>query len=198
MRSPPAWKADSLRNCVATRLPESRPDTEELPALEHTRTAGCAIAIGNSPQRKILSQVQPQNSLAERFLRSIGLMLARILYRVSTSGKERLPAGGFLLLPNHLTWVDALVLQLACPRPIRFIISDAIYALPFLNVVFRAVQAIPISSRHAKEAVRIAVERIERGEVICIFPEGELSRTGTLLRLKRGYELIARAAQCPI
>ena len=125
-------------------------------------------------------------------------MLARILYHVSVSGEERLPAGGFLLLPNHLTWVDALVLQLASPRPIRFIISDEIYALPFLNVVFRAVQAIPISPRHAKEAVRVAVERIECGEIVCIFPEGELSRSGILLRLKRGYELIARAAKCPI
>ena len=109
-----------------------------------------------------------------------------------------MPAGGFLLLPNHLTWVDAIVLQLACPRPIRFIIWEDIYKLPLLNFIFRGVGALPISPKRAKDTVRQATELLERGEIVCIFPEGELSRSGMLLRLKRGYELIARAAQCPV
>jgi acyl-[acyl-carrier-protein]-phospholipid O-acyltransferase/long-chain-fatty-acid--[acyl-carrier-protein] ligase len=128
----------------------------------------------------------------------IARILARLLYRVSVYGEDRLPPGGFLLLPNHLTWIDAIVLQVASPRPIRFILTEDIYKLRLLYPVFRAVQAIPISPRHAKDAVRIAAERIEEGEIVCIFPEGELSRSGILLRLKRGYELIARAAKCPV
>ncbi|MEQ1861238.1 MAG: 1-acyl-sn-glycerol-3-phosphate acyltransferase, partial [Chthoniobacteraceae bacterium] len=141
----------------------------------------------------------PNNtSFSERFLRGLGTLLARLIYRVSAHFTDRLPAGGFLLLPNHLTWVDAIVLQLACPRPIRFIVFESIYKLPLLYPIFRCVGAIPISPTRAKDAVRTAVELIEQGEVVCIFPEGELSRSGMLLRLKRGYELIARGAKCPV
>src|SRR5690349_13014977 len=94
--------------------------------------------------------------LSERILRGFGAFLARILYRVTPHDAERLPEGGFLLLPNHLTWVDAIVLQLGCPRPIRFIIFDAIYRQPLLYPIFRCVGAIPISPKHAKDAVRTA------------------------------------------
>ena len=140
----------------------------------------------------------PSKSSAGNFIRSLGTLLASVVYRVSSFGKEKLPAGGFLLLPNHLTWVDAVVLQLACPRPIRFIVFDEIYKQRWLNPIFRAVGALPISSRRAKDAVKTASEALQAGEVVCIFPEGELSRTGMLLRLKRGYELIARAADAPV
>ena len=137
-------------------------------------------------------------SSSERLLRSLGAVLARLIYRISPHGLENLPSGGFLLLPNHLTWVDAIILQIACPRPIRFIIFDTIYRLPGLNLIFRAIGSIPISATHAKDAIRNATERLREGEIVCIFPEGELSRSGMLLRLKRGYELIARAAQAPV
>jgi acyl-[acyl-carrier-protein]-phospholipid O-acyltransferase / long-chain-fatty-acid--[acyl-carrier-protein] ligase len=65
--------------------------------------------------------MQPQ-STAERALYFFGRPLVRCFYRVTVSGLENLPAGGFLLVPNHISWVDALVLQLACPRPIRYVI----------------------------------------------------------------------------
>lgn len=138
------------------------------------------------------------SSLSERFLRGLGTILGRLLYRVRPHFDDRLPSGGFLLLPNHLTWVDAVVLQLACPRPIRFIVYEAIYKLPLLYPIFRCVGAIPISPKQAKDAIRTASELIQQGEVVCLFPEGELSRSGMLLRLKRGYELIARSAKCPV
>ncbi len=131
-------------------------------------------------------------------LLALGKIIARIVYRVTSVGAEKLPAGGFLLLPNHVTWVDAIVLQIACPRPIRFMVYEPIYNQPALNWLFRLIKAIPISPRKAKEAMREAAERIRQGEVVCIFPEGELSRTGILLRIKRGYEIIAREADAPV
>jgi acyl-[acyl-carrier-protein]-phospholipid O-acyltransferase / long-chain-fatty-acid--[acyl-carrier-protein] ligase len=133
----------------------------------------------------------------EFFLRTIGGILARSIYRVKTFGRENLPAGGFLLLPNHMSYVDAVVLQLACPRPIRFIVDESIYQIGWLNPIFRRIEAIPISSVRAKDAVRKAVERIQAGEIVCIFPEGELSRTGILIKLRKGFELIARMAEAP-
>src|SRR6185436_8574632 len=121
----------------------------------------------------------------ESVLRIFGLGLARIFYRVSAIGRENLPSGGFLLLPNHMTWVDAIVLSLACPRPIRFIIDAGVYKNPVLHPVLRAVGCIPITARKAKDAMRDAVARIEAGEIVCLFPEGELTRIGSLLRLRR-------------
>src|ERR1700741_2594638 len=135
---------------------------------------------------------------SERLLRLFGLAFARLLYRVTTTGVDKLPAGGFLLLPNHITWIDAIMLSMACPRPIRFIIDEGVYRNSVLNPFLRAVSCIPITARKAKDGMRDAIARIRAGEIVCLFPEGELSRTGTLLRLRRGYEIIARQAEAPI
>ena len=126
-------------------------------------------------------------------------VLRALVYRVKTQGLENLPrTGGVLLVPNHLTYVDAVILQMACPRPIRFLVYRSIYELRWLNPVFRWIQAIPISETQAKDAIRLASEKLTAGEVVCIFPEGELSRSGTLLKLKKGFELIARRAGTPV
>lgn len=131
-------------------------------------------------------------------LRFFGLLFVRIFYRVAVTGAERLPQGGFLLLPNHITWIDAILLSMACPRPIRFIIDEGVYKNRLLNPVLRAVSCIPITERKAKEGMREAISRIRAGEVVCLFPEGELTRTGALLKLRRGYEIIARQAEAPV
>jgi acyl-[acyl-carrier-protein]-phospholipid O-acyltransferase/long-chain-fatty-acid--[acyl-carrier-protein] ligase len=137
-------------------------------------------------------------SATERALRFFGLGPARLIYRVTVTGVDQLPSGGFLLLPNHITWVDAIVLLLASPRPIRFIVDEGVYRNRFLHPVLRAVGCIPITPRKAKDAMRDAAARIRAGEIVCLFPEGELSRSGSLLRLRRGYEIIARQAEAPV
>ena len=137
-------------------------------------------------------------SFGERALHLLGVGLARCFYRVTTIGREHLPAQGFLLLPNHISWVDAVLLQAACPRPIRYIIDSSIYRNHVLNPIFRSLRCIPIDSRHSRDAIREAAQRIAQGEIVCLFPEGQLTRSGTLLRLRRGYELIARQANAPV
>jgi acyl-[acyl-carrier-protein]-phospholipid O-acyltransferase / long-chain-fatty-acid--[acyl-carrier-protein] ligase len=141
--------------------------------------------------------MSPQ-STAERALFFIGRPLVRFCYRVTPLGLENLPAGGYLLVPNHITWVDALVLQFACPRPIRYVIDQEYYRKPILHPILRALGCIPINTRHSHQAVRAATEKISEGEVVCVFPEGELERRGTLLRLQRGYEVIARHAKAQV
>jgi acyl-[acyl-carrier-protein]-phospholipid O-acyltransferase/long-chain-fatty-acid--[acyl-carrier-protein] ligase len=137
-------------------------------------------------------------SAAERALYFVGRLLGRCFYRVNALGLENLPSGGFLLLPNHISWVDAVVLQLACPRPIRYVIGQEYYHKPILHPVFRVLGCIPITSRQSHSAIRAATEKIAAGEIVCVFPEGRLERTGTLLRLQRGYELIARHANTQV
>src|SRR5215467_2777582 len=128
----------------------------------------------------------------ERALYFFGRLLVRCFYRVTALGLEDLPRGGFLLLPNHITWVDAIVLQLACSRPIRYVIDQEHYHNPILHPVLRTLGCIPINIRNSRSAIRAAAEKIAEGEIVCLFPEGQLERTGVLLRLQRGYELIAR------
>ncbi len=137
-------------------------------------------------------------SASERALYFFGRRLARCVYRVTAFGTDNLPEGGFLLLPNHITWVDAIVLQLACPRPIRYVVDQEFYRKPILRPFLRLVRCIPIDTRHSHSAIRVATERIAEGEIVCLFPEGQLERSGTLLRLRRGYELIARHANAAV
>src|SRR5438034_3791328 len=134
----------------------------------------------------------PSMSAAERALHFFGRLLVRCFYRVTALGLENIPAGGFLLLPNHITWVDAIVLQFACPRPIRYVIDQEYYHRPILRPFLWLVGSIPINILHSHTAIRAATENIAEGEIVCLFPEGQLERTGVLLRLQRGYELIAR------
>jgi len=143
-------------------------------------------------------QHQPPPPFTTWLTRLVGKTLARLFYRVTAHGVESLPEGGFLLLPNHLTWIDAFILSLACPRPIKFLIYDDFYRNPVLQPFLRALGCVPISEKRAKDAIRIASALLAKGEVVCIFPEGSLSRSGSLLKLRRGYELIARQAKCPV
>jgi acyl-[acyl-carrier-protein]-phospholipid O-acyltransferase/long-chain-fatty-acid--[acyl-carrier-protein] ligase len=142
--------------------------------------------------------IPTSQSFRQKVFRLFGNLVAALFYRVRTFGLENLPESGFLLVPNHMTYVDAVVLQLACPRPIRFLVHESIYQIKWLTPVFKLVDAIPISNVRAKEALRQSVDRIKKGEIVCIFPEGELSRTGTLLKLRKGFELIARLAECSV
>lgn len=127
------------------------------------------------------------------------ILFARLLYRVRWSGAERLPEhGGVLLVANHLSYVDVVVLQMACPRAIRFVGYEGLTLNWFFRLVFRLTGTIPVSSSNALEAMRKVRERLVAGEVVLMFPEGAISRTGQLMKLQRGYELMARRAGVPV
>jgi acyl-[acyl-carrier-protein]-phospholipid O-acyltransferase/long-chain-fatty-acid--[acyl-carrier-protein] ligase len=130
----------------------------------------------------------------------LGAKVARLFYRVRVLGAERLPVtGGVLLLANHLSYVDVIALQLACPRRIRFVGHES---LARSNLVYRWLYwftgTIPISPHNALESTRRIVRELQAGEVILLFPEGGISRTGVLMELHRGFELMARKAGAPV
>jgi acyl-[acyl-carrier-protein]-phospholipid O-acyltransferase/long-chain-fatty-acid--[acyl-carrier-protein] ligase len=163
--------------------------------------------LGVAPQKQLLLYAIPTACVTAYivFLTPDGLLrlalglLGRTFYRVTPVGLAGLPTtGGVLLLPNHISYIDAVVLQLACPRPIRFLVYDQIYQSVFLRWGLRLLGAIPISPKKARAAIESAVDALAHGEVVCLFPEGALTRTATLQKLNRGYELIARKAHVPV
>src|SRR4029078_651617 len=98
--------------------------------------------------------------------------IARLLYRVRSRGAENIPAtGGVLLIANHLSYIDPIVLQMACPRPIRFIGYKGLQDNAFFDWGFRISGVLPISSASPAEGIRRAVKAIAAGEVVAIFPE---------------------------
>lgn len=136
---------------------------------------------------------------APHFLRLVTLLLSRMRYSVTARGVENLPkTGGVLLLCNHVSYVDTIALSLASPRPIRFISYDGFFKAPVLGYILKLFGTIPVSSTRARAALSTAAEHIRAGEVVCIFPEGQLTRTGSLMELKSGFEIIARRANCPV
>ncbi len=136
-------------------------------------------------------------SLTETLLRWVGLGLASLFYRVRVLPSPQLPEGGCLLLPNHVTWVDSLLLQLATPRRVRFLADESHYRNRWLAPWLVLFGAIPVSPTRAKTGIRSAVSALRNGEVVCLFPEGTLTRTGALIRLQRGFALIAQEAGVP-
>ncbi len=125
--------------------------------------------------------------------------VARALFRVRVAG--HVPAGGpALLVSNHLTYLDAFLIGSCVRCPVRFLVWKPYYDNPALILGFRLAGSIPISEDAgvAAEAIRRARAGLATGEIVCIFPEGSISRTGRLLEFKRGLEAIARDLEFPI
>ena len=149
----------------------------------------CLIAVGFS------TKLLPQH-----FIRFTLLSVLRIFYRQKVLHAERMPeSGGVLLVPNHVTYIDAFILTAASPRPIRFLMHDSYFEKRgVLRHFVKIFDTVPISAHRAKEAISIAAEAVAEGSVVCIFPEGQLTRSGSMNELKRGFEMIGRKANCPV
>lgn len=128
------------------------------------------------------------------------VFLAKMLYRVRVRGIENLPlTGGAILVSNHLSYVDGALLQLACPRPIRFMGYEGFARTNwFFHWLFRLSGTIAVSPSKSLGSTRAALKYLQAGDLLCVFPEGGISRTGQLLALNTGFELLARKAKVPI
>ena len=132
-------------------------------------------------------------------------MLVHTVYRVRQRGLEHLPAeGAAVVVCNHVSFVDALVLAAASRRPMRFVMDHTHLPLPVLRFVFRTARAIPIAPRQGGSSdarARLRGDRPARstqGDLVCIFPEGRITTTGELNPFRPGIERILARNPVPV
>jgi 1-acyl-sn-glycerol-3-phosphate acyltransferase len=140
----------------------------------------------------------------EFLMRFLAWMLLKCLHRVRGINLDAIPdEGAALLVCNHVSYVDALVIGAASPRPIRFVMDHRIFKLPLVGWLFRCCKTIPIAPAHEdpwlmeKAFIDIA-QALHEGELVCIFPEGKLTRTGEVNEFKNGVMKILERSKVPV
>jgi len=140
----------------------------------------------------------------EFLLRFVMWLLLHTVYRMTTRDLEYIPEQGpCVLVCNHVSFVDAVVIGALVPRPVRFVMDHRIYNVPVLSWFFRTVKAIPIASEHENPAVlerafQLIAAALEQGDVICLFPEGRLTADGEIGQFKSGVQRIIRQTPAPV
>lgn len=132
--------------------------------------------------------------------RCLAWVLLKILGPVRIRGAYRVAGtGGVLVLCNHLSDVDPVILQYACPRPLHFMAKSELFEMKGVGWMLRRFRAFPVRRGEAdRKSLRYAVDLLKAGEAVGLFPEGQLSETGELQELKAGVALIARLAAVPV
>ena len=141
--------------------------------------------------------------LPESLVRLVLWLLTHTFYRIRVEGRENIPAtGGALLVCNHVSMADGVLLIATTDRFIRFLMFKGSYDHPMVKPFARILRVIPISSqlgpRDMLRSLRDASDAIKNGELVCIFPEGQMSRIGEMLPFRRGFERIMKGIDAPI
>ncbi len=137
--------------------------------------------------------------LPQSLVKFILSILIAAKYRLTVQGLDNIPENkGVLLLGNHISWLDWAMLQMAMPRRIRFVMERSIYEKKLIKWFLDFFGVIPISSRGGKESLKKVAEYLNKGDVVCLFPEGTISRNGHLNEFKKGYEIAAKNADAVI
>jgi len=140
----------------------------------------------------------------EFLLRFLSWLLVSVMYRVRKQGTERIPlTGPAVIVANHVSFIDALVLMAMSPRPIRFVMDLGIFRVPVLSWLFRQVKAIPIASARVdaammERAFASVSEALRDGQLVCIFPEGKITASGDINVFRPGVTRILESDPVPV
>lgn len=140
----------------------------------------------------------------EFIMRMLIWLLVHTIYRVDKSGLDNIPdEGPAVLICNHVSFVDALVLAGSLRRPIRFVMYYKIFQMPLLSFIFRTANAIPIAGAREdpammERAFEQVSEALRQGEIVCIFPEGKLTEDGEMNAFKPGLSRILQRDPVPV
>ncbi len=141
--------------------------------------------------------------LPDALLRFVLWVLTRTIYRIDIIGRDNIPAkGGALFVCNHVSFVDAMLLQASTDRQVRFMVFKDYYELPHFKPFARILGMIPVSSeqrpREMIQSLKTASDAIRGGDIVCIFAEGQITRIGHMLPFRRGFERIMKDVDAPI
>ncbi|MFN4291012.1 MAG: MFS transporter [Permianibacter sp.] len=140
----------------------------------------------------------------EFLLRFVAWILINTLYRLRERGMEHIPREGpAVLVCNHVSFVDALIISAAVPRPARFVMYHTIFKIPVLSWLFRTVKAIPIApakedAEMKERAMDAIAQALADGELVCIFPEGKITGDGNINEFRPGIEDIIQRTPVPV
>src|SRR5262249_53168337 len=140
--------------------------------------------------------------LPDALLRLLLWLATHTLYRIQVKGAENIPErGGALLVPNHASMVDAVLIIAAMDRFVRFLMFKDSYEHPMVKPFAKIMKVIPISSqqrpREMIHSLREATQTLIDGDLVCIFPEGQMTRIGQMLPFRRGMERIMKGVDAP-
>jgi 1-acyl-sn-glycerol-3-phosphate acyltransferase len=158
-----------------------------------------AVGIANAVVASYIFALVP-----EYLLRFIAWVMSHFIYRFKVRGDEHIPtSGAAILVCNHVSFVDAVLLMAASPRPIYFVMDHRIFQVPVLGWIFRLAKAIPIAPRKDDErayeaAFDAAVKVLREGDLLAIFPEGGITRDGQLQEFKGGVMKILERQPAPV
>ncbi len=142
--------------------------------------------------------------LPEFLMRFLAWLTIKIVYRIRPTGLENIPATGpAIVVCNHVSYMDPIILGGSVRRPMRFVMWYKIFQMPLLKFIFKTAKAIPIASaREDKELMDEAFEKVDAelaaGNVVCIFPEGGITRDGEIQRFRPGIEKIIARRPVPV
>ncbi|MCB0350858.1 MAG: MFS transporter [Bdellovibrionales bacterium] len=137
-------------------------------------------------------------------LRFLSWAVSRLVYRIRVKGSGNIPQEGpALLICNHVSYIDWLILSAAIKRPVRFVMYYKFFEIPLVRYLFRHAKVIPIAGANENkeiydQAFEIVSRELQAGELVCIFPEGELSSDGELKPFKKGIEFILKRDSVPV
>jgi len=152
----------------------------------------------------ILVAVYIYSLVPEFLLRFLSWLLVSVVYRIRKQGENSIPERGpALIVSNHVSFVDALVLMAISPRPIRFVMDREIFATPVLSWLFRQVKAIPIASfkddpQLVEQAFARVSDELRNGELVCIFPEGRITHSGEVMPFRAGVTRVLEKDPVPV
>lgn len=134
--------------------------------------------------------------LPHSFARIIATMMLKRRYKIDVVGFENLPrSGATLLLGNHISWIDWALVQIACPRPVRFVMLRRIYEVWYIKPFFKLFGVVPIEAGQSSDSIATINELLKAGECVCLFPEGAISRNGHLGKFHTGYERMTEGVE---
>ncbi|MAP10590.1 MAG: glycerol acyltransferase [Gammaproteobacteria bacterium] len=140
----------------------------------------------------------------EFLMRFIVWALIHTVYKLDIRNVDEIPdQGPAVLVCNHVSFVDALIIAAACRRPVRFVMDHKIFKIPIASFVFKVGKAIPIAPKHEdplamERAFKQVARVLEEGEVVCIFPEGKITQDGAMNAFRPGLNRIVERSQVPV